>query len=172
MAVLAQSSAVSTVVGIDAVPQALEAFVEEQPQLNIQKKNHNDNHTFSGTGIELLARDFFTVTAETTGGPFDVIFDRASLVAIDPSLRTNYVDTMKRLLKPGGRIFLVTIERRSGTDWDHQGPPFSVTQETVRELYESQEWIESVTLMESEGEKSRNKGTDFRSLYYDIQAKS
>lgn len=81
---------------------------------------------------------------------FDTIYDRASLVAIQPTLRQNYVTLMGELLRPGGNILLVTIDRRvTTTDAARMdGPPFSVDEEEVRQLYETQSWVESVTLLE------------------------
>jgi Thiopurine S-methyltransferase (TPMT) len=48
--------------------------------------------------------DFFGLDADATGGQVDSIWDRASMVAIDPVLRGAYVNVMKKLLKPGGTI--------------------------------------------------------------------
>ncbi len=81
---------------------------------------------------------------------FDTIYDRASLVAIQPTLRQNYVTLMGELLRPGGNILLVTLDRRvTTTDAARMdGPPFSVDEEEVRQLYETQSWVESVTLLE------------------------
>jgi hypothetical protein len=81
---------------------------------------------------------------------FDTIYDRASLVAIQPTLRQKYVTLMGELLRPGGTILLVTIDRRVTTTDAAQmdGPPFSVDEEEVRQLYETQSWVESVTLLE------------------------
>jgi hypothetical protein len=76
------------------------------------------------------------------------------------------------LIQPGGRILLVVIERKTGTDFDMQGPPFSVPETEVRRLYENQSWVESVTLIEEEGEKGRNTpGSGMNSLYFIIQTK-
>ena len=67
------------------------------------------------------------------GAVFDFVWDRASLVAIDPAHREEYATQSARLLKPGGKILLNTLE------YDQQrmrGPPFSVSESEVRRLYE------------------------------------
>mmetsp|Transcript_16300 Transcript_16300/g.28828 ORF Transcript_16300/g.28828 Transcript_16300/m.28828 type:complete len:295 (+) Transcript_16300:3-887(+) len=81
---------------------------------------------------------------------FDTIYDRASIVAIKPSLRKDYVTLMGELLKPGGVILLVTLDRRKTTTdaAKNDGPPFSIGEAEMRQLYESQPWVESVTLLE------------------------
>jgi thiopurine S-methyltransferase len=124
-----------------------------------------------GKKITLLTGDFFDLDETVTGGRFEAIVDRASLVAIQPTLREVYVQIMSKVIKAGGNILLVTIERRSGTDADMSGPPFSVPEAEVRRLYENQDWVESVTLLEDQGEMARNEGTTMASLYFLIQAK-
>jgi thiopurine S-methyltransferase len=74
------------------------------------------------------------------------------------------------LLRPGGKILLVTIERNSGDAvLDQSGPPFSVPEAEVRRLYEGQEWVESVSLLDDAGEFKRNAGTGMTSLYFCIK---
>ena len=67
------------------------------------------------------------------GAVFDFVWDRASLVAIDPTYRQEYARQTAQFLKPGGKILLNTLE------YDQQqmrGPPFSVSESEVRRLYE------------------------------------
>ena len=86
--------------------------------------------------VSLLVGDAFAL-AEVVPSPqlplFDSAYDRASLVAIDPARRLDYVETMHRVLRPGGTLLLVTF------DYDQQrldGPPWSVNDELVRTLFE------------------------------------
>merc|ERR1712107_888726 len=102
----------------------------------------------SGKKIDLIVGDFFTPD-ENLLEPVDVVWDRASLVAIDPSLREDYVRVIRSWLKPGGKILLSTTDRREGTaEAVAAGPPFSVSEAEVRRLYEGNEWVESVTALE------------------------
>ena len=169
MKYLATRESVAEVVGVDGVRLSLDTFAKEHPDLELQWESDT---VMKGKKLTLMEADFFELTAEDTDGQFDAIFDRASLVAIDPSLRQDYVNVMGRMLKPGGRILLVVIERHSGdAEADRTaGPPFSVT--NVEELYGSQPWVESVTLLEKDAEKEMNAGTDRSSVFYLIQAKS
>lgn len=172
MAYLAKSPAVDTVVGVDGIRKALETFREEHPDLEIVDAESGVHHErMTGQSILLLKGDYFALDEAATGGRFDAIFDRASMVAIEPSLRAEYVNVIGKLLKPGGKILLVALEKRSGTDADKEGPPFSLLESDIRSLYENQDWIESVTLLERKGEKDRNKDSTAVSIYYLIQAK-
>ena len=158
MRFLADQEGVSEVVGVDGISKALKEFAQEHASLNIKESTTNDNHNddaaittterYTGNKITLLKQDLFQLTTQQTG-TFHVILDRASIVAIQPQLRTKYVDKMGQLMKPGGTILLITIDRREGEPSVVQaGPPFSVNEEEVRRLYENQSWVESVTKVE------------------------
>jgi thiopurine S-methyltransferase len=174
MAYLARHPNVNEVVGIDGVKRALEEFIAENPSLDIVEGQINGSmETYHGKSIKLLRGDFFDTDDHDTGGQFDSIFDRASMVAIRPELRTEYVETIGKLVKPGGSILLVTVDRREGTDSAIKaGPPFSVNEGDVRNLYESLSWVESVTKIEEidefenePGSKARWESMGLRSLY-------
>ena len=123
--------------------------------------------SFHGKTLTILIRDLFDFLSMEgtdrakylTGGfaspapteyLFDRIYDRASMVAIQPSQREEYVKLMGELLSPGGAILLVTLDRRKATTDEAKmdGPPFSIDEIEIRKLYESQPWVESVTLLE------------------------
>jgi thiopurine S-methyltransferase len=86
--------------------------------------------------------------------PFDAIYDRASMIAIEPSRRQDYVALLGSMLRPGGSILLVTIEKRTVAEEGAKlsGPPFSIDEEQVRQLYEGHEWVESIALLEEKNE--------------------
>jgi len=163
MAFMAEHRGVREVVGIDGIRKALDEFSTENPNLQIEEQSthhHRAVEKLSGNGIALLRGDLFDLDDDMTGGKFDCIFDRASLVAIQPELRERYVETMGKLMKPGGTILLVTLDRRDGTDDAKKaGPPYSVDEREVRRLYEGLDWVTSVTKLdefdELENDKSR-----------------
>jgi thiopurine S-methyltransferase len=113
---------------------------------------------------------------------FDAVWDRASIIAIEPHLREKYVETMSRVIRPGGTLLVSTLDRRTGTDEGrNSGPPFSVPEAEVRRLYEGQDWVESVTLVEetdqfakspADGERFSSSGrTSMYNLLFVIKAK-
>jgi len=69
--------------------------------------------------LTVCCGDFF----EWRGGPFDALYDRGALVAVDPSDRPRYVDHVKKSLRPDAFRMVITLEydqRRAA------GPPWSV----------------------------------------------
>lgn len=138
------------VVGVEGIRTALEEFAKEQPHLEVVDKGTQGGfERFVGKQIVLLKGDYFALTEADTGGRFEAIFDRASMVAVDPSTRQAYVDTIGRLIAPKGRVLLVVLERRTtNEEAAKKGPPFSIPEQTLREYYEPLDWVESVTMLE------------------------
>jgi thiopurine S-methyltransferase len=171
LAFLARSPAVSQVVGVDGVWKALEAFQHEHADLGIVEipaEEYAATKVLVGGGsdkVKLTCTDFFSLDSRQTDGKFDVIFDRGSLVAIDPSLRRDYARIASELLSDEGSILLVATERVAGTDWDKEGPPFSLNKEDVAGLFGAG-W--DVQRLQEGGEEERNAGTDMVSTYYRI----
>ena len=168
LAYLSSHPKVSHVVGIDIVRTAAEEFAAEHPELlleeekvesndecanvegNVVEKECSSQSTiskFNGKSLTFLIGDLFALPTEER---FDVIYDRASMVAIHPSLREDYVTLMGKLLQPGGSILLVSLDRRETTtdEAKKDGPPFSINEHEIRQLYESMSWVESVTKLE------------------------
>eukprot|EP00985_Skeletonema_marinoi_P020534 scaffold12245_cov122-Skeletonema_marinoi.AAC.1 len=178
MAYLASNPKVSHVVGIDIIKQAAEEFAEDHPTLSLKEFQPSEscdatssNSIFHGDDITIIVGDLFnllqmesderskyvtqgsTVSTEydvSTSYLFDSIYDRASMIAIDPSLRNDYATYMGDILRPGGVMLLVTIDRRKVTNdaSKSDGPPFSIDESDVRQLYESQGWVDTVELLE------------------------
>jgi len=83
--------------------------------------------------IEVFQGDFFALQENDLDGITDV-FDRASLVALPETMRSQYVTKMGELQPPGIRTLLVTLTYDVS---EMDGPPFSVTEEEVHALYDS-----------------------------------
>ncbi len=113
-----------------------------------------------GQSILLLKGDFFDLDAIEAGGKFDFVWDRASLVAIQPELRQAYVDAMGSVLKKGGQILLSTWVRPNGDTTT--GPPFSIDEAEVKRFYQDQPWVDSIECIDSKslfGSESWYKAT-------------
>jgi thiopurine S-methyltransferase len=145
------SSSTVKVVGLDGIRVALEEFIEEHPDLKISTDAIPPSdglpfERFQGSddgNISLWKGDYFDLETSEKAldsiGTFRAIYDRASIVAIEPKLRSKYVGILDKLLRPGGRILLVALERVASEENPSaatQGPPFSVPESTVRELFE------------------------------------
>ena len=83
------------------------------------------------------------------------MWDRAALIAVNPPARSLYVDVLKAVLKPGGKILLSTLDRAAGTKEARQkGPPFSLPEAEVKRLFGKWctiEKLESTDLLAEEG---------------------
>jgi thiopurine S-methyltransferase len=118
------------VVGIELVRAAIEAFFEEQ-QIVATAVRTGPYEGLTGGGITLYAGDFFLSSKEALGS-FDALYDRAALVALEPSMRDAYVAHCFSLLDSKARILLITV------DFDQsrlEGPPFPADDAAVRALY-------------------------------------
>mmetsp|Transcript_28913 Transcript_28913/g.92396 ORF Transcript_28913/g.92396 Transcript_28913/m.92396 type:complete len:221 (-) Transcript_28913:136-798(-) len=128
------------VVATEGVEQAVEEFAAEQPELGMswaEPEGAFRKSVASDGSVTFMLGDHFQLTEGAAGGAFDGVYDRASLVAILPEHREAYVDVMANVVRPGGHILLVTFERRKGEpEAMAAGPPFSIPEAAVRELYE------------------------------------
>ncbi|HEX7126174.1 MAG TPA: methyltransferase domain-containing protein [Thermodesulfobacteriota bacterium] len=79
------------------------------------------------------SRDVFTLPGAYDGA-FDAVWEYTCFPAIDPARRAEYVEVLRRILAPGGRLlalfFPVEEAPRS------EGPPFASTRGEVRALLE------------------------------------
>ena len=182
LAYLASHSKVSHVVGIDIIRDSAEQFAKEHTDLSMAEFALNEMRDteqsctakkecasskqgyFQGKGITFLIGDLFDFSSISDGvnvehtiqkeGKFEAIYDRASMIAIEPSKRLDYIALLGSLLHPGGSILLITIEKRQviKEGVKTSGPPFSIDEAHVRKLYEGQEWVESISLIEERNE--------------------
>jgi thiopurine S-methyltransferase len=158
------------VVGLEGIRVALEEFIEEHPYLNISRDAIPRSNAIpferfvsSDNGVVSLWKgDYFDLAAaneqetqtqpsssssssssSTTSiiGTFGAIYDRASIVAIEPDRREDYVRILDQLLEPGGRILMLALERvventnANAAAATKKGPPYSVPESTIRELF-------------------------------------
>ncbi|WP_231861938.1 thiopurine S-methyltransferase [Legionella hackeliae] len=119
------------VVGIELSEVAVSQFAQEN-NLSMTRTIKEDSIYYSTDFISIWVVDIFHLGSNLI--TVDAIYDRASLIALPKPLRQSYVDQCLQWLKPNGRILLKTI---SYTENDIEGPPFSVTNEEVHELYKT-----------------------------------
>lgn len=106
---------------------------------------------FDVTGVDVAAAAVRDATAQTTAdglpnarfvranffklppklrGPYDWMFEHTFFCAIDPALRERYVETVARLLRPGGWLLGVFYNIQP-----ESGPPFGTTREELVERF-------------------------------------
>lgn len=119
------------VIGSEFVPLAIEQFFQELGEKPKVVKR-GDLRVHSVDGISIVEGDAFQMDATHFGGAADAVFDRGSLVAIDPRSRNKFADAFLRVLAPQGRIGSVVFEYdQSKID----GPPWSVGHNDMEALF-------------------------------------
>jgi len=118
------------VVGVEISDQACREFFEEQG-LEPGVDRADGWIRYSAGGVELLCGDYFDLDPELLG-PVDAVFDRASLIALPPEMRSPYADKQAALLPHWPPVLLVTIAYHQS---QMDGPPFAVWEGEVRDLF-------------------------------------
>ncbi|MEI4234295.1 thiopurine S-methyltransferase [Roseovarius sp. D22-M7] len=85
---------------------------------------------FAATGVEVFVGDIFALTADMLG-PVDAVYDRAALVALPAEMRGPYTRHVAQITGTAPQL-LVTFQYDQAL---MDGPPFSLTEDTVRDLY-------------------------------------
>lgn len=143
MTILAPNFKVS---GLEGVPQALEAYAEDNdselvevksPVAEFTKFTCNLPNVENKPTVDLYMGDLFAATPDTKNLPqFDRVFDRGSFVAIKPNLRKEYVAAIDAMLKPGGKWMIASM------DYDQKlygGPPHALGPVSVQKCIDELE---------------------------------
>ena len=85
---------------------------------------------YRAENLDILAGDFFDVSAESLG-PISAIYDRAALVALPASMRKEYSSHLMNITDAAPQL-LITYEYNQLL---MDGPPFSVNEDEVKQLY-------------------------------------
>ena len=135
--------------GIELYDQAVEDFFKENKLSDFKKTQDLDFKNYTYQNILISCGDFFKLSANNS---FDLVYDRAALVALPPEMRKNYAQVIKRSLKMGGKYLLISYEYdQSKLD----GPPFSVDEAEIHELYQDKFSIKLIESKQSTNEGSR-----------------
>ncbi|MBV1842239.1 thiopurine S-methyltransferase [Photobacterium ganghwense] len=117
------------VIGIELSEIAVRAYFSEHLYTPLVTPLGNGQSLYEFDEISIYCGDFFSTRIE----PTDVVYDRAALIAMPEAMRQMYVEKLLSLVKPGGRILLVTVDYPQN---EMDGPPFSVAKEEVERLFE------------------------------------
>lgn len=126
-----------SVVGCEIDEIAVKAFFEEAG-LTPRCVVDGPVQRWSAQSIEILLGDFFSLNREMIG-PFDTVYDRASLIAFPVSMRPRYAQALTSLTTPGNSTLLMALEY---PEHEMDGPPFSVREAEIRDLFGSVAEIE------------------------------
>ncbi|MEZ8285816.1 thiopurine S-methyltransferase [Vibrio splendidus] len=118
----------SDVQGVELSQIAVRAFFSEHLYTPTVTQINGQHELYQFDELNVYTGDYFSAPIQ----PVDIIYDRASLVALPAEMRVQYIERLKQLLKPGGKILLVTL------DYDQSemaGPPFSVPKLEIDQLF-------------------------------------
>jgi methyl halide transferase len=110
------------VTGVDFAPSAIEAAQAQAAA--------------KGVKLQTIRRDIFQLVPEWAG-QFDYLVEHTCFCALNPDLRSDYVQLVWDLLKPGGELIALF--------WAHNlagGPPFGVAVAELRQLFERFETVQ------------------------------
>lgn len=96
--------------------------------------------------LDIFVGDIFTVTPELLG-PVDAIYDRAALVALPRDMRARYAEHLMTLTGQAPQL-LISFEYDQRV---MEGPPFSVSNEEIREHYGQRYGIRVLTSLDVPG---------------------
>lgn len=122
------------VLGVELSQRAVDAFFAEHGlQPAVDETPYGLRHVAGP--IEIYCGDAFRLDAALLHD-CNAVFDRAAIIALPRALRERYVHELQARLPSGCRGLLVTLEY---PQHEKDGPPFSVTESEVRELY-ARDW--------------------------------
>ncbi|WP_299692391.1 thiopurine S-methyltransferase [uncultured Vibrio sp.] len=114
--------------GVELSQIAVRAFFSEHFYTPTVTQISGQHELYQFDELSVYTGDYFTAPIQ----PVDIIYDRASLVALPEDMRVQYVERLKQLLNPGGKILLVTLDYDQS---EMSGPPFSVPRREIDQLF-------------------------------------
>jgi thiopurine S-methyltransferase len=118
------------VLGVEISPIAVRDFFAENA-LTPQVMRQGAFEHYETDGLAILCGNFFDLTPELLQD-VTAVYDRASLIALPPELRTRYVEHSVAVLPAAAGTLLVSMEYPQN---EMSGPPFAVREDEVRRLY-------------------------------------
>ena len=118
------------VYGVELVPEAVFSFLHENG-LNAEVRSVERSVEFQMAGLTLRCGDFLSLS-RTEIGLFDLVWDRAALVALDAERREQFASVVQDVLRPDGVVML------NAFDYDQSemdGPPHAVPLAEIQRLY-------------------------------------
>ena len=136
-------------VGLEMVEEAVMAFFEENSLQYISEKTVA--HTkHSSQNFTIYQGNVFELEAGTLNA--DAWYDRAAMIAIDPSTRQAYVEQIRNQTRPGAVGLLITF---AYPQEQMAGPPFALHDEHVFDLFSDGFVVECLETVSLDDDKDR-----------------
>ncbi|MBX7223673.1 MAG: thiopurine S-methyltransferase [Blastocatellia bacterium] len=87
---------------------------------------------YSGPHIDIFVGDIFEVSRPMLGG-IDAVYDRAALVALPPEMRQPYTAHLMEITAKAPQLVVCYVYDQTLME----GPPFSISNEEIREHYQA-----------------------------------
>jgi thiopurine S-methyltransferase len=135
--------------------QAVESFFADAG-ITPSRTREGSLERWESGDVALLCGDFFALRPEHVAG-CSAIYDRASLIALPPSMRQDYTAHLCQLFPQGAGMLLITLDY---PQHEMDGPPFAVSDAEVRALYAGRADIELLASRDvlMDNEKFRKRG--------------
>ncbi len=114
--------------GVELYDRAVEEFFSEH-NLPFELKPGPVFKNYVSGDLVISCGDFFKLGEENV---YDLVYDRAALVALPESMRKEYAAVVTKSMRPGGKCLLIVYEYDQAK---LEGPPFSVSESEVHSLY-------------------------------------
>ena len=148
------------VTGVELSPLAVEAFFEENNLLPRRYQQGSFN-VWEADEIRIMNGNIFDLEARHIADCAGV-YERASLIALPPTMREEYVRHLSMILPPVILILLVTMEYDQTV---RSGPPFSVSEEEVMSLYNPAFEVEKLYTHDALSKESPFRAQGLRELH-------
>ena len=129
-----------SVTGVESSVIAVQAFFEENGYIPYHVAGEKFD-SYEADGIRILCGDFFDLSKDELAKT-RAVYDRASLIALPPSIRERYARCLSSILPPATQILLITLNY---PQQEMEGPPFSVSTGEVETLYQKHAEIRLLT---------------------------
>jgi thiopurine S-methyltransferase len=129
------------VIGAELFELACQQFYQQQEQ-KFSVSAQGDFQHFSHQSVDIWQGDYFALKPEQLD-EIGLIYDRAALIALPSQMRIDYVKQLKKLCTGPVSLLLLSLEYPQE---EMSGPPFSVTEQEVRQLFDYAASAELVAL--------------------------
>ena len=137
-----------SVIGLEMVEEAVKAFFEENSLQYVSEKQPLTKH--SSQNFTIYQGNVFDLEEGTLNA--DAWYDRAAMIAIDPSTRQAYVEQIRNQTKPGAVGLLITF---AYPQEQMAVPPFALHDEHVFDLFSDGFQVECLETMSLDDDKDR-----------------
>ncbi len=145
------------VIGVEISSVAIIAFFSEN---NISYTTYKDNNimVYKAENITIFCTSFFKINKSYLSA-INAIYDRASLIALDKTLRADYVKHLSGIIPPKTKLLLLTLNYMQNK---MSGPPFAVSFAEVKQIFNNFDIIQLSSFNDVENEvRFKNAGLEF-----------